>query len=347
MKILIPMLSLGPHGGNRVLIELANRLVYKGVSVKIITTPIYKESKYELDNRVSVDFIGFGKSKANYYILLIYLLFSRWHDLVVVNHFSTFLPSIISSFLYRKITVNFVQDLEYNFHNGFSKYIAKAICFFSYKVKHLISANDYLSRKLEGFGNSVELKVNVGVSDSFFDCESSAPVIKEYDVLHFARSQPHKRLDFLLVLVEKIKKIYPEFRIAFASSDEKAIQIVNSSGYECFTPKSDKELISLIDSCKFYFLVSKHEGFSLPPLECMARGVPLLYFPCGGPSVYVDNNNSIVLDESNIDDAIALIVSSIQSPAPLSEYAKATAKKYRMSTAVDDISNFLIKVLTK
>lgn len=338
MKYLFPMLSIGPHGGNRVLIELMNSLIEHGHSVEILTSRRSIGSIYPINNLVKISYVG-GKSKFSYLIVLLSIFFKFDYDSIIANHFSTYLPCLFSRVFFRKKMYYFVQDLEFNFYSGFFYFISKLISFVSYKDKKIISANDYLSARLESYGFLPCLKVNVGVSEVFFNTPIGNKY-RTYDIVHFARSQQHKRLDLFLEIINKAKMFKPDLKILIVSNDVSAIDFLNSLGFEVNKPKNDLELIELIDSGKLYLLCSDHEGFSLPPLECMARGKPLALFPCGGPSVYTNDSNSILLNRDNIEDSARCInelLCDINRYEMMSANAILTAKKFKLKKAVNII----------
>src|SRR5690625_7346132 len=62
-----------------------------------------------------------------------------------------------------------------------------------------------------------------------------------------------------------------------------------------------------MDRCRIFLLASEHEGFALPPLEAMARGLAVVTFPAGGPSVYVKKDvHAAVVSDCSAQTAAAI-----------------------------------------
>jgi len=343
MKFFIPMLSLGPQGGNRVLIELANALVVKGHEVIILTTKMHMHCIYPIHDKINIIFVG-GKSKFSYLLVLFLTAFVHDYDVIFANHFSTYIPSFLSKLIFKKKLYYLVQDLEYNFHHGISRYIARYLCRMSYNERNLISANDYLTSKLISLGYAPSLTINVGVSESFFSSKNdSSKKIKSYDLVHFARHQPHKRLDLFLEMATILNGMDKNLKFIALSNDDIAIAKLEDFSHliTVVKPKNDQELIEYIDQSKIYFLCSDHEGFSLPPLECMARGKPLALFECGGPSVYANPSNSILLNREDMIMSATKIYNTLMSEGTYNDLSLAaieTANRFTLSAAVYSVT---------
>lgn len=341
--ICIPMLSLSPHGGNRVLIELANKLVNSGHEVLILTSRVFLESTYKIDSNVKIKFVG-GKTKLSYFSVLFFSCFLK-NKIIIANYFLTFYSAVFSKLIFGSKYVYLVQDIESEFFHGWKRRFADFICNLSYKSSVVISANSYLSGKIIKRGGVPSLTVNVGVADSFFiSTDSFDDLTKEFDILYFARAQVHKRLDLFLELMLEVEKLLPEVRILCISQDMSALELIRNTSVTKVKPLDDYHLCSLIKKSKINILTSDHEGFALPPLECMSQGVPLAYFPCGGPSVYVSENNSICLDRNNIKKSAENIVFLLKNENMLKHFSESsiiTAEKFKLSTAIDDIVNYI------
>ncbi|EFH5474660.1 glycosyltransferase, partial [Escherichia coli] len=119
-----------------------------------------------------------------------------------------------------------------------------------------------------------------------------------------------------------------------------------SSQLPVFIPENDQELISLIDKCKIYLLTSSQEGFSLPPLECMARGVIPVVFECGGPEIYIEDglNGFIVNTIDEASETILKLVKSYDSLIEIKTKAVGTARKISFSEEVDALADKVLQM---
>jgi glycosyltransferase involved in cell wall biosynthesis len=178
----------------------------------------------------------------------------------------------------------------------------------------------------------------VGPDRIFYDAPLQSEKI--YDVVYFLRREAWKGLDRFLRFLE-----LAEGRISClcVSQDELLADAIADSSATFFKPSSDKELVACIDSARILLLTSYQEGFALPPLEGMARGLPTVLFPCGGPDLYVlDGRNSIYVQSET--EAICAIEGLIRDPldyARMSREAMATAEEYRMDKSLARMADFV------
>lgn len=296
MNIIIPMLALTPHGGNRVLIQIANFLCEKGHEVTLITTT-KNQSPFVISDKVNVNVI-FNRYKNKHIRFLMFILFCPIYfrcDIVISNHFLTYFPAQLSTFFFRSKNLFFVQGVESECFDSYSrplKYLLRGLNELAFKSKYLITANPYLSRRVRQY-TSISHEFNLGISKKWLRKSS---VHKEYDIIYFARDECNKGLDRFL----DIYSLNSELKYLCISQDEKLLKkLSNNHGVEVYKPCSDSDIYNCLDKSKVLLLTSYKEGFALPPLEGMFRGVPFIYFDCGGPSVYANFNNSILINKSS------------------------------------------------
>jgi glycosyltransferase involved in cell wall biosynthesis len=343
MKLTIPLLGLTSHGGNRVLIAVANELARREHDVELLIPRGRNENFYTLYPGITVKEIGFKiRPKRISYIVFLFLSFFHFKDrIVLANYFLTVIPCYLSSQIYKTKYIYFVQDIEYRFFSGFLKTFFKYICEWTFRKGNIVTANTYLYSIIAPFWK-IDLPVNIGPSQIFF----SQPRLgseKEFDVIYFLRPERHKRLDrfddFLELASGKIK-------IACITQDSELFLKYRAKVQSVFKPKDDVELIKVLDRCRIFLLTSDHEGFSLPPLEGMARGLPPVLFNCGGPSVYCVNfNNSIIIEEGGgVQKVFHAVKNILQNPSLLEELsmnAKATSGRFSLDEAVKSICDYI------
>ena len=343
-KIIIPTLGLTAHGGVRVLVEVANRLVSRECDVTIIIPNRPTVSPFVLDNRVVVKKIGpltNSKYIAGLYILLISPIYLVNRH-VLANHFVTVFPAWLSTCISRSKYFYFVQDIEYRFYKGGFFGFIKILCEWTYRRGRLIAANSYLASELEKYEKAL-LSLELGVAETFFSTPNIS-TSKEYDIVYFLRKETHKRIDRFNILLPML--LAKEYRILCISQDVELLHAYENK-VKTLCPESDDEIIAALDKSKILLLTSDHEGFSLPPLEAMARGLPSVIFECGGPAIYAihEINSMIVFDgkESVAFEYVEKLLTDDVFYSELSSHCLVTASRFKLEEAVSVLSNYLIE----
>lgn len=118
--------------------------------------------------------------------------------------------------------------------------------------------------------------------------ESQGQVLEKYGIikpylLYVGNAYPHKNLERLVVAFDAVRKEIPDLNLVLVGKDdyfyarikkfvlEKKIRQVNFPGFV-----DDLELDSIYRSSLAYIFPSLYEGFGLPPLEAMSRGIPVI-----------------------------------------------------------------------
>ncbi len=342
--IVIPTPGLTSHGGVRVLAAIANRLVDQGCNVIIYVPDRPAASPFELDDRVVVRKVGL-RSDNKFIAGVTFLMALPMHlanRFVLANHFSTVFPAWLSSKLLGARYVYFVQDIEYRFYAGRFFKIIKAACEWTYRRGHMIAANSYLSAEVEKY-QKVLLTARLGVADGFFSFPLKS-VAKDYEIVYFLRGEKHKRLDRFDTLLPLF--LSKRFRVLCISQNRKLLDDY-SQRVATLCPRDDVDIVQALDKSKLLLLTSDHEGFALPPLEAMARGVPSVMFECGGPSVYsVHEKNCLIVDDGSEQTALKFVEQLLANESmysDLSEGGRATAMRFRLSDAIVEIADELLR----
>lgn len=332
---IIPMLEITPHGGNRILIRIANYLTSRGTNVKIVTTKYDPVSlNYTISKQVEVVkiFAGINSRACRWLLFLLFSPFYMRGKAVLANHFLTFFPSKISTYIFNSKCFYFVQGVEYECYIGNIKFdwFLKWLCLLSYKSKNIISANDYLTSQLECFTN-VNFEFKLGV-----DSPLNIKQTPMYDIVYFARPEKFKGVNRFIDIVNKNKELT---YLCISQDKELLLKLSELKQVTTVSPDNDFELAQNIVKGRISLLTSYYEGFSLPPLECMNYGIPLLYFECGGPSVYVSPSNSELLSSTNdFSKKYQTIMGNYNQYA---QESFATSKKFNIESSLDRLYKHL------
>lgn len=333
LRVAIPVISLSAHGGVRILVALANYLAQRDCDVTILLPKGRVASPYPVDPAVRIKECGFRvRNKAVSYALFLAALplYLRHYDIALPNFFPTFFPALASKLLFGTRFIYFIQDVESKYKGKLGS-VLNYLCLWTYRHNtHSVAANKYLASALDRITRRPFRYINIGLSKLFF---SQAPSVlqKSHDLLYFLRAEPWKQKEVFFELLVELRKDRPALSVLCVSQDELLLETAAEAG--CFTakPKDDLSLIAAIDSAKLMVMTSSLEGFSLPPLECMARGVPAVTLECGGPSSYIQSgrNSFIVDDLQGLAEKTSWLLSHPLEYAEISSTAKADAAAFK------------------
>lgn len=290
-------------GGNLEVIRLAEDVRRTGKDVSIV-------SLWHTPNPISCEGIAtftlFNRpvNKLTALISIPLLLASFWRLVrhlrsdstkFVFTHFTTYaLVPLIS----KSQRWFFVQALEWYFVSaGLLRGALKTFITASYRTGHILVANRYLKRMIEGNALRVEASVDIW-ADSFFD--SGVEGLRSFDIALVFRKGLVKRADWGTALLEKLKTDYPDLRVAVISPDEDFASIVEPNSMFFLRP-TRSEMRAIYQQSRVFVLFSDHEGFGLPPLEAMGSGCVPVCRDAGGIRAYMEpelEGNIIPLDAS-------------------------------------------------
>jgi glycosyltransferase involved in cell wall biosynthesis len=343
LHIAIPMLSARWHGGARVLLQAANYCVSRGHRVTILCPHGQFTSNYELESGVAVRYLGInsGWKLLNYISFLISAPFALPRGATAVaNFFVTYFPVRLAALLRGVRYVYFVQDIECKYR-GVGGWILNQVCKFTYADEYMVAANPHLADRLSReFGRRCEC-IQVGPGETFY----RRPVTrkKEFDVIYFLRRESWKGLDRFRKFIALCGR---RASVLCVSQDEQLLADMRQEGLTCRKPANDEELVDCIDSARVLLYTSYQEGFALPPLEAMARGVPAIMYRCGGPDIYIRHevNSLYVQDETEAVEAVLRVIDTSPIYERLSAEALATAARYRIEEGLERLLACLLRV---
>ena len=339
--IYIPILRIVPQGGVRVLVELANDLVLRGSKVTIVTSTLNYSIPFDILSEISI--IATSKYRSKYLSYVIYMFVAPFYmrkGLIIANYFITYYVSIIAATCFDGKLLYFVQGIETT-KQGILGWIFNFLCRVTYHSNRIITSNQYLYDWLSVNYQVPISSIDIGISDQFFD-ENIVNNKKEYDVIYFARDENFKRIDRFYEIIDELSSI----KFIVVSQDLNLIENIRSRQHTnviCTKPDNTAQLINYIDQAKFLLYTSEYEGFGLPPLECMARGVPAVVFHNDGIMTYcVNGYNSFVVN--SVDEAVNMIVKVNEPKVLYSEIsinAYNTALDYRMTDALSRMNKII------
>ncbi len=339
-RIVIPVINLSWHGGVRVLVQIANHLARDGRLVEFLVSRNRVDTPFQIVEGVKIKHVGLhtGFKLIDYAAFLLCVPFVAGRNAVLLaNFFVTYYPVRLAALLTRVSYVYFVQDIESKYSPPFG-ILLNPLCRFTYRDRRIIAANAYLQDRLKAEFGATSRTMGVGPGREFFD--TPLHLEKRYDIIYFPRREAWKGLDrfrrFLQINEGRCSCLC-------VSQDEELRKAIEGTDVTFVKPKDDEELIRAIDSAKVVLLTSYHEGFSLPPLEGMARGLPAVLYRCGGPELYIDDgSNGLYIDaEDRLPETISSLVNDSERYRRMSQNARKTAEVYRMDQSLQRMAQYL------
>lgn len=144
-------------------------------------------------------------------------------------------------------------------------------------------------------------------------------------LLYVGRRDPHKNLVGLITAFDQIRKTFPELRLVIAGApnprypqaEDLARELLMGDAIHFIGHVDEGTLDALYRGAKLFVFPSLYEGFGLPPLEAMARGVPVVASDSAAiPEVLGD---SALLCDAGNPLQLAQAIEKVLSDAALSE----------------------------
>jgi glycosyltransferase involved in cell wall biosynthesis len=345
--IIFPLIGLTPHGGNRVIAQISNGLA-EFYNVKLVTPIISNNFSYEIDKKVSIELIeSLFKNKI---LVWVYFVFTfpfkharRNVDLYVVTHFLTIISGLILKFIFKKKVVFLCQGVEHNAFKGkIASTVARFVSLLGHKFFYVIVVNNTLARDVEKeFLIQADETIELGVDDVFIDTPLTFSE-RTFDIICFPRSENYKGFEYLY---ESLGKLTHRYKILCVTQNAQLKKHLNK--YKTIViekPVNDLDLVRLIDKSKLCLYTSTYEGFGLPPLECMARGVPTVMFECTGNQNYTNVHNSIVIDKLDVDELVSRAELLLGDLSLLNAYSKSASETGKNRSFSKQVKKFVTVV---
>lgn len=341
-------MSLRHHGGVRVIVDFANHLAKEGHEVHIFVPRNQFAPLYPLRDDVLVHLLRNSNEEG---------LFSRLKtlydlagamarvDLEVVV--ANFFPTAYSSYALRERVrvVYLVQDVP-AFYGRASPmgFLLRVSMGFSYP-KAAISR--YIAETL---GAPAEV-ISLGVSEAFYpDPDPGLLSEKQHPaILYFPRKQIYKGMEYFIEAVRILTRRGIRFEIWLVTQEEESLNPFEDMEVPCLLMdgQDDNKLRRLYSSADIFVSSSVVEGFSLPPLEAMACGTPVVMTECGGAWDYMEPEvNAVVVPVRN-SAALALGIEKLMYSSDLAECLRKggleTARRFTASRAARRFEDFLLR----
>ncbi|CEK35534.1 group 1 glycosyl transferase,Capsular glucan synthase,lipopolysaccharide 1,2-N-acetylglucosaminetransferase,Glycogen synthase,glycogen synthase, Corynebacterium family,Glycosyl transferases group 1 [[Clostridium] sordellii] len=210
----------------------------------------------------------------------------------------------------------------------------KLICISNFTAKELKKYYPYVDEnKIEVVYNGFEYKT-IHISE-----KESREVLNKFNIdkkylLYVGTISPHKNIDRLIEAFYKVRTEGYDYKLVIAGKKGWMYEdILNKSKklgierYVIFTDYvTDEELEVLYTNANVFTFPSLYEGFGFPPIEAMARKVPVVSSKEGALGEVVDDA-ALICDAYDIDDIASKIINVITDKKLRSELIEKGIKR--------------------
>ena len=364
-KILFHLTCLEQGGAERVVSNLANRLVKDGYEV-VVTTQWQGENEFALDERVKRIHVGPKENDQNRNrISKVLRRITYLRETIKQEK-----PDVVISFLkgnnYRSLIANMgtkIPNIVAVRNDPKSDYSTKAdkvlipllYPFADGAVFQTEEQRDFFPKHVR---ERAEVILNP-VHNKYIQAE--LPREKEKVVVQSGRLVGFKNQQMLVKAFIKVHEKHPDYKLKFYGRDagdgtkellEKLILEHQASDYITLMGASD-ELEKVIPQAEVYAFSSYYEGLPNALIEAMALGMPIVATdcPCGGPRTLITHEYDGLLIPVNDEDAMAgnicRLIEDKELAKKLGENAKKIADRVNEEAIIQQWKDYISKVISQ
>ncbi|MFE0559287.1 glycosyltransferase family 4 protein [Paenibacillus sp. NPDC058910] len=336
-KIVYVMTHVSVCGGVKIIFEHANRLVKEGWDVTIVSHysrpewfPIY--AKFHQ--------IPFGIELAQGIPVCDVIVATYW------DHIQACIETGIAPVVY------FEQGDEHLFHIDrlpedvrlFAKTqleLPRFIMTVSNQAAYFLEKN--FGRESQVVPNAIDHEVfnNTKLQSSFSE--------EEYILMMGSAAISFKGIDIISKAFQKVKEKNTNMKLFWITPTQPQSEWIGIADQTFVNPPQDK-IAELFQNALVYVSASAYESFSLPVLEAMATGCPVISTNNDGVKEYGEDGVNLIYtaigDEKDLVDKLNYVLNNQDLLKNLSENGLRTAEKYKWDRTIQTLVNYLNEVAT-
>jgi glycosyltransferase involved in cell wall biosynthesis/Tfp pilus assembly protein PilF len=332
LSIIYLLASDSPSGGVKVVFEQANRLKDRGHDVSIYCNKHESDSWFDLHAPIFyfTDHQEIPKS-----------------DIAIGTYFST-LP--ILQKLESTLKIHLCQGYEVSLYDPEKeKAIILTIKDDYRRIKEKIVVSKWLKEQIDSEFNTDTCYIPNGIDKYVFSLnkheKNKIPrilVVGNYNL----------EIKGVHIALEAVKKYQENNKITIVRLASEKTKNDEEFEFHDMSKMIQDDIAKIYDSCDVTVCASyKVEGFSLPPLESMASGTPVITTDSGGVNDYaINNQNSLIVSPGNskaIHHALCLLLTNETLYSRLVEQGLQTANNYLWHTRIDMLESHLYRLHQK
>lgn len=346
-------------GGNRVFIELANKLIKNNEVEIIYPNNSLEKNTFELNEKVKTISIGkYFNSKVLKLCNMLYTLFwirknKKDYNLIITDP----IMSLFYFLLPQKKLYRFVQADDYRIFDDraiikntlllkFYKKLTK-ISYRSKKIKYIFNSQYIYEIFLKDSNNQVEYKlVHPSINKHIF-YDKNIREENKINICIVARKHPWKGFITFIEAWKEFELKDTIDNIYVISHDDLSNFDLSDKKIKRVIPKSDEEIADVMNKSHIFISTSWWEGFGLPPLEAMACGSSVIVSDSGGVNEYAKNEyNCLIYTPKDVNELLKKmneLVENTSKREKLVENSKETIKRFSWEKSSLDFLEILEK----
>lgn len=358
MRLTFLLSSLRLTGGNRVIVEYANRLAERGHTCTLVAPggSVDDDLQREIAAGVRVIESKVRLEERMGAIALLRLTLSLAHlapqsDVILSTHTPTVVAGLIAGHILRKgVLAWFYQDYAAMFAGRQVELWLMRRALRWHRVAFVNSA--WAGDEIRSQDPHKIVVTSVGISGM----EVFAPVpanLRSADgmrtIVTMGDTRPRKGFADFLAAAELLPERFAGLQIKVVAREPLAFE--STVPYTIVLRPSRAELARLLQSCSLFVLASRWESLGLPPLEAMACGAPVVLVDSGGVRDYaVDGENCLLVPPQNapaLANAMATVLEDTELAQRLSLAGPPTAARYDWEYLADRFERQLKSLVSR
>ena len=264
-----------------------------------------------------------------------------YHNVTPAEYYAELLPEFAEALAYGKSEALLLKE-RVSLAIADSEFNAEELESFGYQDVHVVAG-----------GTNPQRLLDVGVDANFMaDLEQHFP---NGFILFVSQVLPHKRVDHALEILQLLRTVHrldlglviagpirqPAYEFAVQTLREK----LQDSHLLMANAVTDDQLATLYRACLCYIGTSEHEGLSVPPLEAMANGAPVVVLGAGAVPETVKTGGIVLPVDTGVIEFAEVVAEVITNSDLRSQLRRAGAARLNEGFSENSAQKFVELVL--
>ena len=258
------------------------------------------------------------------------LLLARPEKLVIVYH------NVTPAKYYEELLPQFAEALAYG--KSEASQLKK-------RVSLAIADSEFNAHELESYGyQDVHVVAGGANPQRLDDVETDVNFMADLEnyfpngfILFVSQVLPHKRVDHALEILQLLRTVHrlniglviagPIRQPAYEFAVQTLRDRLQDSHLLMTNTITDEQLATLYRTCLCYIGTSEHEGLSIPPLEAMANGAPVVVLGAGAVPETVKTGGIVLASDTGVIEFAEVVAEVIRNDDLRSQLRRAGAAR--------------------